>query len=286
MYKKKTVILYFADFTYANRKKLMQTRHTDRRSYFNELAVTSEKYYIPYIAQKGSLKARARVLEIGCGEGGNLAPFARLGCDVTGVDIVPMRIEQARAFFAEDGLGGTFVCSDIFKADADLNFGGYDLVLCHDVIEHIPFKDRFLQRVNQLLAPGGRAFFGFPAWQMPFGGHQQICRSRFCSHAPFIHLLPVPLYRALLRTCGVKEKDVAELLSIKECRQTIENFQRTARRQGLKTVNRQCWLINPHYETKFGLRPRRLWPLIAAIPYVRNYFSTSVFYLLEKQEQA
>ena len=41
-----------------------------------------------------------KVLEVGCGEGGNLLPFAKAGCRVMGVDIDAMRIEQARAFFA------------------------------------------------------------------------------------------------------------------------------------------------------------------------------------------
>ena len=261
----------------------MQTRHTDRRRYFNELARTSEKYYIPYIEQVQKLKPGMRILEIGCGEGGNLAPFSRMGCSVTGIDIVPMRIDQAREFFKEDGLDGDFVCNDILKTDDDTMPGRYDLILCHDVIEHIPSKDKFLARVHSLLAPGGKAFFGFPAWQMPFGGHQQICKSWFCSHAPFIHLLPVWAYRTLLCCCGVKEKDVTELLSIKQCRMTIENFQRIAQKQGLETINRKCWFINPHYQAKFGLRPRRLWRFIEALPYVRNFFSTSVFYLLERK---
>ncbi len=64
----------------------MQKRHLDRRAYFKEQARITEKYYIPYI-QKYIKNISGKVLEIGCGEGGNLLPFVRLGCEGVGVDI-------------------------------------------------------------------------------------------------------------------------------------------------------------------------------------------------------
>ena len=41
------------------------------------------------------------ILEIGCGDGGNLLPFAELGCSTTGVDISTGRIKDAILFFEE-----------------------------------------------------------------------------------------------------------------------------------------------------------------------------------------
>ena len=49
----------------------MQKRHTDRESYFDEQSQTSKNYYIPYIKEViGHIPDK--VLEVGCGEGGNL----------------------------------------------------------------------------------------------------------------------------------------------------------------------------------------------------------------------
>ena len=77
----------------------MQERHINRDRYFEEQAQTTRKYYIPYIKQiVGDLPEK--VLEVGCGEGGNLLPFAESGCEIVGVDIASLRIEQARTFFA------------------------------------------------------------------------------------------------------------------------------------------------------------------------------------------
>lgn len=57
----------------------MQERHTDRERYFRELAQTSREFYIDYLRKFKNIGDGTRVLEIGCGEGGNLLPFAEAG---------------------------------------------------------------------------------------------------------------------------------------------------------------------------------------------------------------
>jgi SAM-dependent methyltransferase len=258
----------------------MQKRQTDRRQYFDELAQTSERYFLPYVESRMPIGTGTTVLEIGCGDGGNLLPFARRGCIVTGVDIAARRIEDARTFFAEAGVEGRFIASDIFKLK-ELEHT-FDLIFCHDVLEHIPDKRTFLHNLRRYLAPkeGSTVFMSFPAWQMPFGGHQQICRNSLLSHFPFIHLLPRALYRLILKVGGEKENCIRELLEIKTTKLPIERFERLARQTGLRIIHRQLYFINPHYETKFGLRPRKLPRWLSHIPYLRNYFTTSCFYLL------
>ena len=54
----------------------MQRRHLDRKSYFKELAQTSQEYYLPYLLRFCQIRASMNILEVGCGEGGNLVPFA------------------------------------------------------------------------------------------------------------------------------------------------------------------------------------------------------------------
>ena len=79
-----------------------------------------------------------RVLEIGCGEGGNLLPFAEKGCQVTGIDICQSRINEAQTFFTECHQQGTFICQNfLLSEEPKTEDERYDLVLVHDVIEHI-----------------------------------------------------------------------------------------------------------------------------------------------------
>ena len=257
----------------------MQERHQNRKQYFNELALTSQKFFIPYIKKYWNLEENKEVLEIGCGDGGNLLPFSHMRCHVTGVDIAECRIDQAKDFFKAENAAATFIASDIFLLK-NLEHK-FDLIICHDVFEHIFDKKNFLSNLSRYLKPNGIVFMSFPAWQMPFGGHQQICKSPILSHLPFVHLLPTFLYKRVIKGFGENENCLKELLEIKETQVPIELFEHLIKGTNLRISNRTLWFINPHYETKFGLKPRRLWPLVSCIPWIRNFFTTSCFYILE-----
>lgn len=259
----------------------MQTRHKDRKQYFEEQADTAREYYIKYVELFHEVSAGTRVLEIGCGEGGNLLPFAELGCEVEGIDLSQTRISQAEEFFKDCGYAYRFACRDFCAMDFTSDADQYDVILVHDVIEHIPqaLKERFMKNVRCSLATDGIAFFGFPAWQMPFGGHQQICRHRL-SKIPWIHLLPGRIYESLLRRSGEDGDNIRELMSIREAATSIERFEKLCRNARLNVLLRHLWFINPHYLRKFGLKPRRVNGLLARIPFVRNFYTTSCFYIL------
>ena len=74
----------------------MQKRHADRQLYFNEQSITTQKYVIPFIEKHKPITADSHILEIGCGEGGNIKPFLDLGCQVTGIDIMRKAINGMR----------------------------------------------------------------------------------------------------------------------------------------------------------------------------------------------
>ena len=259
----------------------MQRRHLDRKAYFKELANTSRDFYLPYLSNLYKIETSMNILEVGCGEGGNLVPFAKLGCKVTGIDIAECRIKDAKAYFSEISNHAKFVCCDFMKYPVPCNEEDkYDVILLHDVIEHVPTKEPFLAHLKKFLKPTGVLFVGFPAWQMPFGGHQQICRSKLCSHLPFIHLLPNSLYKLLLKTCNEETGTIKELMSIKECRTSIELFESLIHKCGFVVVDQKLWFINPHYKQKFHLTPHLLPHWVWRVKYIRNFFTTSCWYIL------
>lgn len=257
----------------------MQQRHSDRHQYFKELAITSEKYFIPYIMQYHDINEATSILEIGCGEGGNLLPFAKLGCNILGVDISCTRINEAKRFFMQENTPGTFIRDNIFNITGHNH--QFDIIICHDVIEHIADKRALLETAHTFLKDSGVLFIAFPAWQMPFGGHQQICRNVVLSKLPFIHLLPHPLYRRILTCAGESEGMIHELLSIRDTGVTIEAFEKNISMTKWNIADRNLFLINPHYETKYGLTPLKIPKFISNVPYIRNFISTSCFYLLK-----
>ena len=261
----------------------MQLRHSNRLQYFNELTNTTREYFIDYIKAHFNLSEKSRILEIGCGEGGNLLPFAQLGCKVKGIDISKTRIEQAQEFFEYYNSSGEFCCLNFITAEKpNSEEERFDIILVHDVIEHIEphFKSEFIRNIKPFLREDGIVFFGFPAWQNPFGGHQQITRG-FASKIPFIHLLPNLFYKGLLKLSKVPQNAIDELLSIKRSKMPIEQFEKLISIEGFSIINRTMWFINPHYKQKFGLKPRRVWKWATQIPYFRNYYTTSVLYILK-----
>lgn len=262
----------------------MQKRHLDRDLYFTELAKTSKEFYIDYVNHYFPLKDGCRVLEVGCGDGGNLLPFAEIGCKVTGIDRSEARISRAESLFRSlHYKNAEFIATDFFDYD-DTGSEKFDIILVHDVIEHITQKDKFAKHIKQFVTDKGIIFWRFPAWQMPFGGHQQICKHKICSKLPFIHLLPTPVYRVLLSSVGESPTTIDELIDIKECKTSIERFEKLMKDNHYSILDRQLWFINPHYKQKFNLRPRKLFKALSHITYIRNFFTTSCYYITQSHE--
>jgi SAM-dependent methyltransferase len=257
--------------------------HQDRKRYFEIQYLNAKDYVIPFIEKVFPIKRGFRVLEIGAGEGGVLRAFIEKGCTAVGVELDPRRVEWACGFLWEEiGRGSLhFVEKDIYKTDIEVDLKGkFDLILLKDVIEHIHDQPRLLRLMKSMLLPGGHIFFGFPPWQMPFGGHQQIAHSSI-SRLPYIHLLPLSLYRSIL---SWKKEPVADLLEIRETRISIEKFERISREAGYSILTKEHYLINPIYQWKFGWKPRVQFRLIRWIPYVRNFFTTCVYYLIRLEK--
>lgn len=221
-----------------------------------------------------------RVLEIGCGEGGVLKAFINKGCIGVGVELDASRIIDAKKFLPEDIEAGrlTFVTKDIYKVDTENDFKGlFDIIVLKDVIEHIHDQAKLIGWMKNFLKPGGIVFFGFPPWYMPFGGHQQICRSKI-SRLPYIHLLPRFMYKAILKN---RKENVDEMMEIRDTGISIERFEKICKKEGYILFHNRHYLLNPIYEWKFGWKPRRQLALMKAIPFVRNFFTTCVYYIIQ-----
>ncbi|HFB99547.1 MAG TPA: class I SAM-dependent methyltransferase [Phaeodactylibacter sp.] len=259
----------------------MQVRHQDRQIYFKEQIFTTEKYVIPFVEKAMSIDASKRILEIGCGEGGNLAPFLDLGCKVVGIDLNEGKIEKGKAYFEthEKRENIEFIFRDIYKIGLD-EIGTFDLIIMRDVIEHIHDQEKFMGYVKKFLSKNGMIFFGFPPWQMPFGGHQQVCKNKIASKLPYYHLLPTPIYAGLLKIFGEDPRRIKGLLEVKETGISIGRFEKILQKEHFKIENKTEFLINPNYQIKFNLTPRKQFSFISAIPYFKNFLTTCSYYLV------
>jgi len=131
------------------------------RAGYDEWATSYEQTPNPLVAldRRHTLKllqpaAGERILDAGCGTGGNLRRLLRAGSRPVGVDLSRGMLAVAR-----QALG------DVTLAQADLNQGvpvrprAFDAALCALVGEHLELRTRFFRDVHQALLPGGRFVF-------------------------------------------------------------------------------------------------------------------------------
>lgn len=110
--------------------------------------------------------ARCRMLELGCGSGGSLLPFA-LGLpesSFVGVDITAGAIALAQTYSRKLGLRNVeFRCADILELGAEL--GEFDYIAAHGVFSWVPpaVRTRILEICNRFLAPHGVAYLSYNA---------------------------------------------------------------------------------------------------------------------------
>lgn len=257
--------------------------HSDRFLYYRQQQQNTNDYVIPFIERSFTLRPGMQVLEVGCGEGGVLKPFVERGCIGTGIDPHKFRCDLAIEFMKNEIEAGqvSFEPLSIFDEECKIRFKEkFHLIVLKDTLEHIPGQEELIPVLTAMLAQGGVIFFAFPPWCMPFGGHQQMCSKKWISLVPYFHLLPLPLYKAVLQAANEDPSIIAELENIYSTRISVQRFERIICAARLRTVSRMLYLINPNYKIKFNIKPREQFKLIAAIPYLRDFFTTTVFYIV------
>lgn len=261
--------------------------HHDHAYYLRFLSDNARESILPFIAAHHPRPVSSwEVLELGCGEGGNLLPFAEAGAHCTGIDLNAAKIEEGKVLMAAQIQAGhmQLQADDIFNpAIAEAYRGRFDVILLKDVIEHIPNKEKALRQMHSFLKPDGLLFIGWPPWRMPFGGHQQIADSKIIRVFPWLHLLPKAVYVAILRLVGEGKAAIDELAEIHDYKVSIRQMDRLYRASGFGMQANIHYLINPIYAYKFGLKARKQFGWLKSIPWLRDFFTTSCYYLLAKR---
>lgn len=259
--------------------------HTDKSTYFNYQYATSKEYIIPFLEETYELEPDHKVLEIGCAEAGVLKAFIERGHECVGIELSASRVKLAEQFLEEEvnAKKVRFITKNIYDIDIEKDIGHtFDLVILKDVIEHIPNQELFIRKLKDFLSPNGKVFFGFPPWQMPFGGHQQKCTKKILSLLPYYHLLPMSLYKKVLRIAGEPDIIIEGLVEIKETGISIERFEQIFKKENYTQLRRKIFFINPIYKYKFNLKPRTQSKFFSSIPVLRNFVSTCAYYIIEK----
>lgn len=142
------------------------------------------------------------VLDVACGPGLVACAFARVARHVTGMDLVPAMIEQARQRQADMGLSNVdWVTGDIRPLPfAD---GAFTLVLSRYAFHHLEDPAAVLSEMARVCAPGGRVAvidFNMPPEKAAAFDHMEQLRDP--SH---VHALALADLRAMFADAGLTD---------------------------------------------------------------------------------
>ena len=100
-----------------------------------------------------------RVLDVGCGGGILAEAMAHQGADVLGIDLATKSLRVAQLHALETNAHGVGYREISAEALAQEEPGGFDVVTCMEMMEHVPDPDSIVRACAQLVKPGGWVFF-------------------------------------------------------------------------------------------------------------------------------
>jgi 2-polyprenyl-3-methyl-5-hydroxy-6-metoxy-1,4-benzoquinol methylase len=108
------------------------------------------------------LEPDERVLDIACGTGNVTIPLARRGATVTGLDMMPHLLEEARARATREGLHIRF--DEGFAETLPYPDGSFDVVVSMFGIMFSALPETVASEMARVLMPGGRRGFDGATW--------------------------------------------------------------------------------------------------------------------------
>jgi len=140
----------------------------DRSEDRDYVAKSLETFLLPHTSLKGM-----RILDFGCGCGATMVILGRMGARVVGVDPSLAHVEVANMRLKELGLMDTAAVIHVRDTSRlPIANGHFDVVVCYQVLEHIPGPARplCLREMWRVLRRGGCLFVSAPnrIWPIEF----------------------------------------------------------------------------------------------------------------------
>ena len=114
-----------------------------------------------------TLPNRAKILEIGCGTGHNLAMLAQFG------EVDALELDEEARNIAEKRLGHRVMSAPLPEIE-EVRDGAYDLIGAFDVIEHIADDQAALASIASKLKRGGTLVLTVPAHPWLWSAHDTV----------------------------------------------------------------------------------------------------------------
>lgn len=106
----------------------------------------------------GDVKGK-NILHLQCHFGQDTLSLARMGANVTGIDLSDEAIEKAKEINTKLGTSGKFICCDVYSLKQHLN-EKFDIVFTsYGTIGWLPDLDKWADIISHFLKPGGEFVF-------------------------------------------------------------------------------------------------------------------------------
>ena len=128
---------------------------------------TGRRKVLTGLLQDLPLPERARIIEVGCGAGGNIEMLRAFG-DVTAIE----PDEDSRAYVSQRL--NMPVQGGLLPDGLPVGPGGFDAVCAFDVVEHVDDDEGAVKGLARLLDPGGFLVITVPAYQWMWSHHDEL----------------------------------------------------------------------------------------------------------------
>ncbi|AMU98840.1 bifunctional 2-polyprenyl-6-hydroxyphenol methylase/3-demethylubiquinol 3-O-methyltransferase UbiG [Xanthomonas citri] len=195
---------------------------------------------LEYVSARLEL-AGARVLDVGCGGGLLSESMARLGAQVTAIDLAPELVKVARLHSLESGVQVDYRVQSVEDLAAE-RAGSFDAVTCMEMLEHVPDPTAIIRACASLLKPGGKLFLSTlnrtpAAFALAVVGAEYIARLLPKGTHHYKDFIKPAELAAWLRNAGLQLEDVSGML--------YEPWRNRARLSSRTEVNYLAYAVKP-----------------------------------------
>ncbi|AEO42642.1 MULTISPECIES: bifunctional 2-polyprenyl-6-hydroxyphenol methylase/3-demethylubiquinol 3-O-methyltransferase UbiG [Xanthomonas] len=195
---------------------------------------------LEYVSTRLEL-AGARVLDVGCGGGLLSESMARLGAQVTAIDLAPELVKVARLHSLESGVQVDYRVQSVEDLAAEQP-GSFDAVTCMEMLEHVPDPTAIIRACASLLKPGGKLFLSTlnrtpAAFALAVVGAEYIARLLPKGTHHYKDFIKPAELAAWLRNAGLQLEDVSGML--------YEPWRNRARLSSRTEVNYLAYAVKP-----------------------------------------
>ncbi|WMY94852.1 MAG: bifunctional 2-polyprenyl-6-hydroxyphenol methylase/3-demethylubiquinol 3-O-methyltransferase UbiG [Arsenophonus sp.] len=99
-----------------------------------------------------------KILDIGCGGGILSESMHNEGAIVTGIDITPKMIKNAKLHALKKNIKIQYI-KETAEKHAKKKSKSYDIITCMEMLEHVPYPKSIIKACEKLIKPGGHIFF-------------------------------------------------------------------------------------------------------------------------------